>query len=104
MIFEGTWTESVYTTTDTISDMYDAFKESKIPVLHIPKIEYEDTGSTLSDDIYFTFDKITEHTYDDGEHQGTYYSYEPDVVLVGGTTASIETASAGNGAITIALS
>lgn len=91
MIFEGTWSEGVWTSTDTIDDIYGAYKDGKIPVLHLPAFEYEDTGIMVTDEAYITLYKI-ESTSATAEGQlFINYAYYPDSVVIAGTERNIET-------------
>lgn len=91
MLFEGTWTEGVYTSTDTIADMYDAYKDGKIPVLHISGFEYEDTGVMVTDEEYMTLYLIQSSSATVEEQTVAHYAFYPESVVIGGSERNIET-------------
>lgn len=89
MIFEGTWEEGVWTSIKTISEMYDAFENGKIPVLHIPAYEYESLGSQCTDEVYVSLNEIKETTETNNDSTLTYYSYSPYEITIGGASHDI---------------
>lgn len=89
MIFEGTWSEGVWTSTDTLSDMYDAFEDGKIPVLHIPAYEYESLSITYTDELYITLMTINKITNPGEDETLTSYDFLPYEVTFGGASQEI---------------
>lgn len=84
MIFEGTWTENVYTTEGTYPDIMAAYADGKVPVLHIPAYEYGDTGTTVTDELYVTISDLTKTIGSDGEHSSTLWAMGPATVTIAG--------------------
>lgn len=91
MIFEGTWSEGVWTSTDTVDDMYGAYEDGKIPVLHISGFEYEDTGVMVTDEEYVTLHLMQSSSATVEEQTVAHYAYYPESVFIGGTERNIET-------------
>ena len=90
MIFEGTWTDGIWTSTDTIDEIYAAYEAGKIPVLHIPDFEYEDTDVTVTDEAYTTLYNILSMTATVDGQTSTLYEFHPDTVYIAGLERNLE--------------